>query len=134
VLIFARTAAYSAEELRARLGAVDLSRVEHLLPSDKPVRTPDLMLPEDRLAEQRAGGTWSELFDRDSLLNRSDVVGTLAWWLLVGLIGWAAFPLARLLLPGMRDGGYPLARIIGLVIVGWSSWVLSSLRVLHPRG
>ncbi len=92
------------------------------------------MLPADRLAEQRAGGTWSDLFDRDSLLNRSDVLGTLAWWLLVGLIGWAAFPLARLLLPGMRDGGYPLARIVGLVIVAWTSWVLSSLRVPFTRG
>ncbi len=134
VLIFARTAAYSADSLRARLMAVDLSRVEHLLPSDKPVKTPDLMLPADRLAEQRAGGTWSELFDRDALLNRSDVLGTMAWWLLVGLIGWAAFPLARLLLPGMRDGGYPLARIVGLVIVAWTSWVLSSLRVPFTRG
>jgi YYY domain-containing protein len=134
VLIFARTQAFSAEALRARLAAIDLSTIVHLLPSDKPQKKVDLMLPADRLEGQRAGGTWSVLFDRGSVVNRSDVVATIAWWLLVGLIGWAAFPLTRLMLPGLRDGGYPLARIVGLVLTAWLSWVLSSLRVPFTRG
>ena len=133
VLIFAKTEAFSAEALRARLEAVDLSRVVHLLPSDKLQDVPNLMLPPERLAEQRAGGTWSQLFDRNGLLNRSDVLASVAWWLLVTLIGWSAFPLTRVLLPGLRDGGYPLARIVGLVVTGWGSWMLSSLRVPFTR-
>ncbi|MCX6070820.1 MAG: DUF2298 domain-containing protein, partial [Chloroflexi bacterium] len=134
VLIFARTERFSAEALRARLAAIDLTTIVHLLPSDKPQEEVDLMLPLERLDEQRAGGTWSVLFNRDNLVNRSDIVATIAWWLLVGLIGWAAFPLTRLLLPGLRDGGYPLARIVGLVLTAWVSWVLSSLRVPFTRG
>ncbi len=133
VLVFAKTEGFSADALRARLEAVDLSGVVHLLPSDMPQDAPDLMLSAERLAEQRAGGTWSQLFDRKGLLNRSDILATVAWWLLVTLIGWSAFPLTRLLLPGLRDGGYPLARIVGLVLTGWGSWVLSSLRVPFTR-
>jgi YYY domain-containing protein len=134
VLIFARTKEFSAEALRARLAAIDLTSVVHLLPSDKPQQEVDLMLPAERLEEQRAGGTWSGIFNRKSLINRSEIVATAAWWLLVGLIGWASFPLTRLLLPGLPDGGYPLARIVGLVLTAWGSWMLSSLRVPFTRG
>ncbi len=134
VLLFARTGQFSAEALQARLAAIDLTDIVHLLPSDQPQEEVDLMLPADRLEEQRTGGTWSELFSSDSLVNRSDIVATIAWWLLVGVIGWAAFPLTRLMLPGLRDGGYPLARIVGLVLTAWMSWVLSSLRVPFTRG
>jgi YYY domain-containing protein len=129
VLIFAKTAAFSADKVRALLSAVDLSQVVHLLPNEVSAPPKDLMLPPDRLQEERNGGTWSQLYPRDSLINRSQVVAVVAWWLLIALLGILAFPLTRAALPGLHDAGYPVARIVGLLVVAWASWALASLQV-----
>lgn len=133
VLLFARSESFSAEAVRAQLGAVDLSNVVHVLPGEAGGRPADLMLPADRLAEQRAGGTWSELFNRAGLLNRSDLAAVVAWWLLIAVLGWAAFPITQRALPGLADAGYPLARLVGLAVVAWGAWLLGSLRVPFGR-
>jgi hypothetical protein len=105
VFIFARDPAFTAQQVEERLGSIDLSRIQNLIPAE--LGRPDLMLPEDRLAEQRAGGTWSKLFPRDSLLNRSEPLATVVWWLLIGVLGWVAWPIARLVLPGFEVGRTP---------------------------
>ena len=133
VLIFARGANFSREHLDSFLAGVDTSQVLHLLPGEVGARPPDLMLPVDRLAEQRAGGTWSELFDLASPLNRSQPLAVVAWWVTIGVIGLAAVPLTRLAFPSLADGGYPLARLVGLLVVAWGSWLLGSLRVPFGR-
>ncbi len=133
VFLFARSADYSPERVRALLGAVDLSQVVHVLPSQAGDVPPDLMLPPDRLQEQRAGGTWSELFPAESLVNRSQPVAVVAWWLLIALFGLLALPLTRAAFPGLHDGGYPLARLVGLLVVAWGAWLLGSLRLPFGR-
>jgi len=133
VLIFARNDDFSAERVAEILGQVDLSHVVHILPGEAGAPPKDLLLPPDQLAEQRAGGTWSDLFSAGNLLNRSQVLAVVAWWLLIALVGLAAFPLTRAALPGLADGGYPLARVVGLVVVAWGSWLLGSLRVPFGR-
>ena len=73
VLIFRKTNAYDPIQTRVILRSVDLSKVVYFTPGDAAnYQGPDpdqldeprynLMLPEDRLQEQREGGTWSELF------------------------------------------------------------------------
>ncbi len=134
VLIFARSPGFSRDRVDSILAAIDTTQVIHLLPGEVSSRPADLMLPDARLAEQRAGGTWSALFDLDSLLNRSQPLAVVAWWLTIGLIGLAAVPLTRLAFPGLVDGGYPLARLVGLLVVAWGSWLLGSLRIPFGRG
>ncbi|MBL7063961.1 MAG: glycosyltransferase family 39 protein, partial [Anaerolineae bacterium] len=63
-------------------------------------------------ADQQAGGTWAEMFDRDSLLNRYPGLAVVAWWAGVTVLGWLAFPLLFIALPGLRDRGYGLARVL----------------------
>ncbi len=53
------------------------------------------------------------------------------WWLLVTLAGAAAWPLTFRLLRGLPDRGYTLARSAGLVIVGYTFWLLASLGLLR---
>ncbi len=126
VLIFQKRPDFNPERVRALLGAVDLSNVVHLTPKQAS-RYKSLMLSEARLAEQRAGGTWSEMFNYAWLQNRYPVLGLLLWYAFLFLLGLAAYPPLRLVLPGLKDRGYPLARLFGLALLGYFSWLVGSL-------
>ena len=53
------------------------------------------------------------------------------WWILtVEAIGLAAFPIAYLLLPGLRDRGYSISKPLGIVLLGYASWILSVLHIV----
>lgn len=92
-----------------------------------------MMLSSERFAIQRAGGTWSELFSYDYLQNRFPLLGLLLWYIFLLFLGAATYPLLRLLLPGLRDGGYPLARFAGLMLLSWLSWFSASLGSVYSR-
>jgi len=55
----------------------------------------------------------------------------LAWYLLVFVVGWMAFPLAYRLLHSLPDRGYALSRPLGLLIWSYTFWLLASLQVLQ---
>src|SRR3990172_9940611 len=60
---------------------------------------------------------------------------TLAWWFSLEVIGLIAFPLTFLLFGGLRDRGYSLTKIVGLVFVGYVLWLSGLLGLLpHTRG
>ena len=131
VLVFAKSAKFDPAVVAAELSTVDLSRIVNLPPvqlgSASPA--PNLLLPEDRLEGQRSGGTWSELFSRDSLINRWEPLAVVFWWLMLAALGLLAFPIVRAAFPGLIDGGYPLARLVGVLIVSWASWLVASLAI-----
>ncbi|HET7144084.1 MAG TPA: DUF2298 domain-containing protein, partial [Anaerolineales bacterium] len=132
VLIFQKTDDYDVAKLQALLGAVDLTNVPHLLPKDAN-HYKDLMLPDTRLAGQRAGGTWSELFNYDWIQNKYPLVGVLIWYAFIFVLGLFAYPIARLALPGIRRYSYPLGRIVGLALLAWISWMGGSVGVPYSR-
>jgi YYY domain-containing protein len=86
-----------------------------------------LMLSDSALADQRAHGTWREMFD----LHGVAAAIPLPLWLLAlvgaGLVG---FPYAWLVARSLPDRGYGLARVIGLLLVTWLVWWIASLRLL----
>jgi YYY domain-containing protein len=131
VFIFKKSSDFSPGRVYDILGQVDLSRIQHLLPRDvgSAEAPTDLMLPQDRWDAQQSAGTWSELFNRESFLNRSPVVGIVVWWVAIGLLGIAVFPLTRIVFPGFINGGYPLARVVGLLLLAWGSWMVGSLGI-----
>ncbi len=51
------------------------------------------------------------------------------WYILLTLLGWLTFPLAYTLFPALIDRGYTLARAAGLLIWGYTFWLLASLGV-----
>ncbi|TET51126.1 MAG: hypothetical protein E3J64_07385, partial [Anaerolineales bacterium] len=89
-----------------------------------------LEIPEETWEEQKAGGTWSEMFDRDALLNRYPGLAAVVWWLVVAILGWLVFPITFVLLPRLRDRGYGLARVLALLFVAYVTWLLASTHVL----
>ena len=48
------------------------------------------------------------------------------WWLWLALAGAAILPLALRLLSALPDGGYTLARALGLLVTTWLYWLLGS--------
>jgi len=65
----------------------------------------------------------------NSLANRSTPLAVFFWWLVLWLIGLAAWPITYLLLPNLRDRGYPFARAVGLILLAFTSWWIGSLQL-----
>jgi len=133
VWIFRKRPDFSIQQVREVLEAVDLTRVVPADPRNPGQADTQLLLPPERLAEQRSGGTWSDMFSRESLLNRFPLLGVVAWWLWVVITGWAFLPFAAIALRGLPDMGYSVAKIGGWLFVTWTSWMLASLRVPFVR-
>ncbi len=132
VLIFKKTDAFRSAEVFGKLSSVDLTKVVALTPKQAS-EYKDLMLPDTQLASQRAGGTWSDLFDYDWVQNKYPIVGVLVWYLFIFVLGLFAYPIARLALPGLKQYAYPLGRIVGLVLLAWIAWMGGSVGVPYTR-
>lgn len=132
VLIFKKSEDFDPNRLRAIFSSVDLTKVVQLTPTQfNDFKT--LLLPETRLASQRAGGTWSDLFDYDWLQNKHPWLGLLFWYAFIFVLGLFAYPIARLALPGLKQYSYALGRIVGLVLMAWLAWMGGSLGVPYTR-
>jgi len=70
------------------------------------------------------------------LLGRvNSFTATLAWVLLIELIGLLALPVTLKLFPRLPDGGTALAKIVGTLLLTWTVWVLVSSGVIrHLQG
>lgn len=132
VLIFQKSPDFDLEQVTASLSSVDYSHAVNLPPVQLEGYKP-LLLSGDRLADQQSGGTWSDLFDRDGLLNRYPFLGLVVWYLTIFIAGLFAYPIVRIALPGLRDKGYPLARFAGLLIWAWFAWMAGSAGIPYSR-
>ena len=83
-----------------------------------------LMLSEPDKAKQRAGGTWSELFRRNSWTNK---VPLIAWLLVTETFFVLALPFSILMFRFLPDRGIVLARLLGFLVAGYVTWLLVSL-------
>ncbi len=157
VQIFRRTAAFDIERARELLTAgIDWNRIERIRPIEVPEwrlrqflqqiglggttqgdsqqepPAPDLMLTEQEWQTQLQGGTWSELFDPDGWTSR---LALPVWLLFVELLGLAVLPLSNGLFGRLADGGYLPAKALGLLLLGYLSWLLAASKLLpYSRG
>jgi len=72
-------------------------------------------------------------FRWNRLASRSSVLAVVVWWLALALLGLAALPLTYVLFRRMRGRGYLFARTLGLILVGYLNWLLSSLHLTQNR-
>jgi YYY domain-containing protein len=127
VLIFQKTEEYSQAKTRSILGSVDISKAVSLTPAQASKFTGNLYLTESEKQIQTDGGTWSELFPATSLLNTQPWLAVVAWYMLVSALGWLVYPLIRIVFKGLSDKGYPFARIAGLILLAYFTWLVSSI-------
>jgi YYY domain-containing protein len=134
VWLFAKSADYSPEVVQQSLGSVDLSQVIIMTPGQATAAPNGLMLPTEEQARQQAGGTFADVVNPDGLLSQNPWLAAVVWWLAVVLLGWLAFPLTFTVFRGLPDRGYPLARILILLLLSYFVWLLASLKILpHTR-
>ncbi|MCD4673362.1 MAG: DUF2298 domain-containing protein [Anaerolineaceae bacterium] len=133
VLIFQKRSDYDPNQVRDVLGSVDLSTVVHVTPKQATKHPGSLLLPEERLAQQRAGGTWSDLFNSDALYNRFPWLGVVLWYAAVSLLGWVMVPLVRLAFDGLPDKGYPFVRLMGMLLTAYLTWIIGSVGIAVTR-
>ncbi len=61
------------------------------------------------------------------------VLQIIALWLASTAVGAAAFPLVFSVCPRLKDRGWAVSRIVGLVLTAFPAWILSHARIL-PYG
>ena len=59
----------------------------------------------------------------------ADVILALRWWLVLAGLGWAAWPITRVLFGKWSNGGYLLAKAVGLIGVTYVVWIGGSWRL-----
>ncbi len=133
VFVFKKSADFSLSSAARILSAVDLEKVIHITPKQADSHPGDLLLPPDRLAAQRTGGTWSDFFDYDAFHNRYQFVGAALWYLALFGLGLLVYPLLRLVLKGLTDRGYPLARTFGTLLLSYLVWLAGSAGIPFLR-
>ena len=84
-----------------------------------------LLLSEDDLRAQRAGGTWTDIVNPDGIASRMPV---LAWLVVMQLMALAVLPIALAVFRSLPDGGYLLAKLLGILVVSLVAWMLASLQ------
>lgn len=127
VTIFKKTAAYSHANTVELFNSVDLTEVLRLKPVDAAASRRQFHMTPVELAANRAGGTWTDLFNPNDLANRFPV---LFWIAIVWGIGALAFPFTFVVFRGFADRGYAFAKAFGILFVAWFSWLLSSYHIL----
>ena len=115
VLIFRNVERLPADELLRRLRE----------PPPEPLDEKSLLLPEATFAAQRAGGTWTSIFNPDSLSSRFPVA---VWFLWIQALALLALPLSLAVFKALPDRGYLLAKPLGILLVAYISWMFASLQ------
>jgi YYY domain-containing protein len=126
VLIFEKTDRFDRDLVATRLATQLTSDIANVKSADAGYNM--LMLTDAERQAQQSGGTWSRLFDRESLANRYPVA---TWYLGLQLMALAAFPLCWRVLRRLPDGGYGVSKTIGLLGAAYIAWLLASLRVME---
>jgi YYY domain-containing protein len=89
-----------------------------------------LLSPQDNAADSQSQPLGVQ-FPAGSLANTIPLL----WWLLiVEALGVISFPLAYSAFPGLRDRGWGLSKLLGLLILAWAVWFPSSLHLLPFEG
>ncbi len=127
VLIFKKAPRYSHAHTQKLFDSVDLAEVYRFWPREATLAPTALLLtPSDREAQAR-GGTWSQIFHPDDLINQLPVLG---WLVLIEALGWLAFPIAFVVFRALADRGYIFAKALGILLTAWGAWMLASYHLL----
>ena len=127
--ILSQASLRQAHELRNDAGAAQLLGVFYWVIRDaEPVPTGLMFTPAEREI-QTNGGTWSDRFFSDSIINSNQVIGAVVWYGTIFLFGALAFPLVFAIFPKMADGGYGVSKLVGMLLVAWFAWAVSSLKI-----
>ncbi|HEX5692761.1 MAG TPA: DUF2298 domain-containing protein, partial [Roseiflexaceae bacterium] len=128
VQIFKKTAAFNAEQVRQLLGnGIVWDAVVHLSPRQASAAPSVLSLSPDEQQSYRQAAAWSSAgVNEQSLGNQWPA---LAWFLILQAVGLLALAPTMVACRRLADRGYILSKAVGLLVVGWGVWIVSSLQI-----
>ena len=115
ILIFKNQERLSTSEMLNRL----------LEETQADVEGKSLLLSDATLAAQRQGGTWTTIFDPQSLSNRFSAAIWIIWVQGLALLG---LPLSLFLFKALPDRGYLLAKPLSILLASYLAWLFASLQ------
>ena len=128
-LVFENVERLDSDSIRERVldaaGDDPFGLEDSMVPTPTVPKPVGLLLSEDDLRAQRAGGTWTDIVDPDGLGSRMPVV---AWLVVMQLMALAVLPIALAVFRSLPDGGYLLAKLLGILVVSLVAWTLASLQ------
>ena len=130
VWIFKKTESYNSDLVRLTLSSVDLDQTVFMNPGQATTAPTALRFEEGVFSAQQLGGTFTDLFNPDSLLNRQPAVAAIVWYIAVVVLGWLALPLTFSLFSSLPTRGYALSRILVLLLISYFGWITASLNWL----
>jgi YYY domain-containing protein len=125
VLVYQKVQPITAEQIAALITPPDWNAIPRFTAREAHKYKSLLLEPGDAVMQQE-GGTWSEIFNPNSWVNR---VPTLVWLLFVQLLGLVAFPIGFGLFRNMTDRGYALSKTFGVLLLVFLSWILAALKI-----
>jgi YYY domain-containing protein len=126
VLIFQKMAGYDADQVDEILGVVDLTKVVHPTLQESDKFAGNLYLSAASASIQQLGGTWTEIFDFCSKVSSNQWVIAAFWYLVIALLGWIMYPFVHWALKALPDHGFPLSRLVGMLLLALFTWLASS--------
>ncbi|NTW45127.1 MAG: hypothetical protein HGB14_12040, partial [Anaerolineaceae bacterium] len=133
VLIFKKSNNYDPKQVLSILSSVDLSKVLSLTPAKVPDYPANLELPQEKLLIDKRGGTWADLFQRNSIVNSNPLLSIVLWYLSITIFGWLIYPIVRLMMPGLVDKGFAFSKLIGMLLLAIIVWWAGSINVQVTR-
>ena len=128
VQIFQKTAAFDPEKVRQELSkGIGWESVIHLTPREASATAKSLELSKKEETLYQKTATWSSAEVNEG--SWGSHVPVLAWFVVLELIGLIALPLTFLMFRPFADRGYIFSKAIGLLVVAWGAWMISSLRL-----
>ena len=128
-LIFENVERFDADTIRGRIldaaGDDPFGVGEPVKPIAVDPKPVGLLLSEDDLQAQRAGGTWADIVDPDGIGSKMPVI---AWLLVMQIMALAILPVALAVFRSLPDRGYLLAKLLGILVVSLVAWMLASLQ------
>ncbi|MEQ8189634.1 MAG: DUF2298 domain-containing protein, partial [Candidatus Eremiobacterota bacterium] len=128
VQIFKKNSRYTIKRVKEILGNVNLDNIVMMRPKDASKWKHATFIPEQELSVYRKEGTWSELFNRKSIVNKIPVI---VWALLLELLGLIAAPYLFIACEGLPDRGYGLSKTLGMFFVAWLIWLVAGFKVIY---
>ncbi len=142
VFIFKKSDSYDANVIAEFFNSIDISNFKHLTPlqatktgltPQQARNQPNLLLTEEQATLQNSAGTWAKLFNTNALINQNQVIGVIVWLLILWLLSISVYPILRYLFSSLPDKGYPIARIAGMALLAFFSWLFANLGFSYTR-
>ena len=91
------------------------------------------MLSAEQWAAQQTAGTWSDLFSRSAMINRSEWLTVIFWLAAFWLLGMIFMPLTAVIFRPLKDKGWGISKFFGLMVFGYTVWLCVSLGLEYSR-